>query len=308
MTLIEFVRTSKSNPERCLYVLYYEMAISGLKWMPTKTVRDKLVQARVPKASRVNVSDCLSRLGHLVDIENVGRERHWCLTQSGIEHIEDKLKNRLGEVPSMGRLLKVFHPARQIKILFLGLNPASEERIRLDEETREIETRLRASEFRGSFEFKSKWAVRPSDMFQYLNEIKPEIVHFSGHGTRTGKIAFEDSNGDAKFVSAEALGAAFETMKDNVRVVVLNTCYSNGAAKEISKSVDCVVGTIDAVKDRTSIQFSSSFYSALGFGHSVERAFKEARATLVMEGLPGDHLLQLHQREGVDAAKVVLID
>ncbi|WP_283771185.1 hypothetical protein QQL38_13630 [Pseudomonas syringae] len=32
-------------------------------------------------------------------------------------------------------------------------------------------------------EFHTRWAVRPMDVFQAMNELKPTIVHFSGHGT-----------------------------------------------------------------------------------------------------------------------------
>ena len=46
---------------------------------------------------------------------------------------------------------------------------------------------------------------------------------------------------------------------------------------------------------------------ALGFGKSVSRAFREARSSLVMEGLPGDHLLELNSKGGVDPDKIFII-
>ncbi len=39
------------------------------------------------------------------------------------------------------------------------------------------------AEYRDSVELESRWAVRPSDLLQALNEAEPRVVHFSGHGS-----------------------------------------------------------------------------------------------------------------------------
>jgi hypothetical protein len=44
----------------------------------------------------------------------------------------------------------------------------------LDEERREIEQKIRAAEHR--LELITKWAVRPDDLLQVLNEYRPQIV------------------------------------------------------------------------------------------------------------------------------------
>ncbi|MBK1816363.1 hypothetical protein JIN84_12120 [Luteolibacter yonseiensis] len=269
-------------------------------------IREHLSQARTPKANSINVSDCLGKSGHFVDFSTTKNSRTWSLTASGIKEMESRLISRIGSIPHLGGAPKK-SSTKSIDMLFLGLGPLNEDRLRLDEETREIENKIRTSEFRANLNFKSKWAVRPADLFQYLNEINPQIVHLSGHGAPNGGIAFEDAAGNSKLVSPKALADAFETMKDNIRIIFLNSCYSDMAAKEISKAIDCVVGISGEIDDSSAIAFSASFYSAIGFGHSVQRAFREARSTLVMEGLPGDHLLQLFSRPSVDSDNVVLL-
>jgi hypothetical protein len=62
----------------------------------------------------------------------------------------------------------------------------------------------------------------------------------------------------------------------------------------------------NAIDDRSAIQFAAALYRAIGFGKSVQRAFREARASLVMEGLPGDDIPELFVRSTVDAESVVL--
>src|SRR5260370_5353768 len=119
----------------------------------------------------------------------------------------------------------------KIKILFVSANPAGKQQLKLDEEAREIEAKIRAAEHRDSVELITKWAVRPDDLLQSLNQHRPHIVHFSGHGSPTEEIVLLDKLGEPKPVSKEALVSLFRTLKDNIRVVVLNACFSKTAGR-----------------------------------------------------------------------------
>jgi hypothetical protein len=85
-----------------------------------------------------------------------------------------------------------------IQVLFLGANPSDTTRLRLDEEVREIDSVLRQSEFRDMFDLQQHWAVRISDLQGLLLRHKPDIVHFSGHGSMSNEIILEDSSGTSK--------------------------------------------------------------------------------------------------------------
>lgn len=121
----------------------------------------------------------------------------------------------------------------KIRVLFFAANPRDQSQLRLDEEIRSIEEKIRASEYRDSVELISKWAVRPPDLLQALNQHTPHIVHFSGHGSDTDEIVFLDAQGDAKFVSKSAIVEMMNTMADNIRVVIFNTCFSRGQAEAV---------------------------------------------------------------------------
>src|SRR5919199_1270105 len=99
-------------------------------------------------------------------------------------------------------------------------------RLRVDEEVRTIDERLRAAQFRDRFELIQAWAVRHTDLSGYLLRYQPHIVHFSGHGSHEGQIILEDRVGNARPVSPSAIGGLFRALKDNVRCVVLNSCFS----------------------------------------------------------------------------------
>ena len=194
--------------------------------------------------------------------------------------------------------------AKKIKALFLASNPKGTETLELD---REITAKLRASEYRDSVDLVSAWAVRPDDLLQLLNQRKPQIVHFSGHGSRAGEIILVDDQGAYKSVSPAALKALFSTLKDNIRLVILNACYSRPQAEAITQVIDCAIGMNDAIGDPAAITFAASFYRAIGFGRSIKEAFDQGVAALLLEGIPEENKPQLLTREGVDPAKVSLL-
>lgn len=204
-------------------------------------------------------------------------------------------------LPTPGR------PAEKIKILFLTANPVGTVPLRLDEEAREIETKIRMAEHRDSLELITKWAVRPGDLLQYLNQYKPHIVHFSGHGSPTEEIILLDKQAQAKAVSKAALVDLFKTLKDNVRVVLLNACFSRPQAEAITEQIDCAIGMKRAIGDEAAITFASSFYRAIGFGRSVQEAFDQGRVALLLEGIPEDKTPELLTKTGADAGRIVLV-
>src|SRR4051812_43215152 len=188
----------------------------------------------------------------------------------------------------------------KVKVLFLAATPAGSQPLKLDEEIRQITAKVRAAEYRDSLELVSRWAVRPDDLMQALLEVKPHVVHFSGHGSPAAELILLDDRGDPKPVGQEALVHLFRTLKDNVRVVVLNACYSRTQAEAIAKTIDCTVGMNRPIGDAAAIVFAASFYRALGFGRSVKEAFELGNAALLLEGIPEDLTPELLTRPGVE--------
>ncbi|MBW4537815.1 MAG: CHAT domain-containing protein [Myxacorys chilensis ATA2-1-KO14] len=196
-------------------------------------------------------------------------------------------------------------------ILFLAANPISTQQLRLDEEVREIEAGLQRAKQRDRFTLKQQWAVRPRDLQRAILELKPQIVHFSGHGvgnsgasaqeSSTRKLVplnsageevgeaglfLEDQTGRAKLMSTEALAGLFELFKEHVECVVLNACYSERQADAIAQHIPYVIGMDRAISDRAAIEFAIGFYDALGAGQSIEFAYKLGCTAIQMAGIP----------------------
>jgi type I restriction enzyme R subunit len=75
---------------------------------------------------------------------------------------------------------------KPITILFFAANPDDTDELRLDREVREIETRISSAAFRDCFDVRTRWAVRPTDLMDAINDHRPGLVHFSGHGDVVG--------------------------------------------------------------------------------------------------------------------------
>lgn len=194
----------------------------------------------------------------------------------------------------------------RVRILFLAANPRSTSRLAIDEEAREIDAKIRAADHRDAFELVTQWAVRPDDLLQAFNQYRPNVVHFSGHGSESNGLVLAGDGDAMRPVSPMALGHLFRALKDHIRVVVLNACYSRNLADAITQHIDCVVGMKRAVKDPTAIRFAASFYRALAFGRSVQNAFDQGITSLYLEGNPETDIPDLVTRAGVNPEHVVL--
>lgn len=195
----------------------------------------------------------------------------------------------------------------KIVVLFLASNPIDAQPLRLDEEARSINDMIRKAEHRDAVSFESRWAVQPMDVLQAINELNPTIVHFSGHGADSDEIIFQDAHGNAKPVSLEAIVQTMMASSSDIRLVFFNTCYSYNQAKAVTSRVEAAIGMNTSISDKAARVFSAQFYSAIGFGHSIQKAFDQAKALVMLEGLDDADAPELFVQEGLDANNLIIV-
>ncbi|MFI4912641.1 MAG: CHAT domain-containing protein [Sedimentisphaeraceae bacterium JB056] len=196
-------------------------------------------------------------------------------------------------------------PIEQITVLFFASNPHLD--LRLDEEMRAIDEMVRKSEHRDSVILQSKWAVRPADILQGINEYSPQIIHFSGHGSETGELVLQDDAGQAKLIDVDAMVQVMVASSSSIRFAFLNACYSHEQAMAIVEYVEAAIGMNAPIGDNAAKIFASQFYSAIGFGKSVKEAFEQAKALLMMEGIKEVDTPELFVADGVNAEDIILV-
>ncbi len=166
---------------------------------------------------------------------------------------------------------------------------------------------IQKSKHRDSVKFESRWAIRPMDLLQAINEFNPTIIHFSGHGSDQDEIVFQDSNGNSKLVSKEAIVQTMMASSESIRLVFFNTCYSRNQAESVVQYVDAAIGMNTSIGDEAARIFSSQFYSSIGFGLSVKKSFEQAKALLMMEGISEENTPELFVRENIDPEELLIV-
>jgi len=174
-----------------------------------------------------------------------------------------------------------------VKILFAAADPSDASRLRLGEEFREIQEKLKLAKWRDNFKLElPQLSVRPADISQAMLDVEPQIVHFSGHGTAEGALCFENETGQSHFIQPDALAALFKQFANHVNCVVLNACFSEVQAEAIAQHIEYVIGMNREIGDKGAIAFAIGFYQALGAGRTVEEAFKLGCVQIRLQSIP----------------------
>jgi len=193
-----------------------------------------------------------------------------------------------------------------IDVLFIAASPEDQVPLRLDAEVREIQERVRLSEYRDAVRFHWQPAARTTDLFQALNEKRPHVVHFSGHGAQSALI-FEDSDGHAKELSNSDLAQLLRISSDRIRLAIFNTCDSAEQALLACDHIDAAVGMNNPINDDAAKVFAGQLYNTIGFGKSLSEAFEQAKlqVKLTTGTASGDPCL--HTATSVRAEEIYLV-
>lgn len=164
-----------------------------------------------------------------------------------------------------------------LRIQMFTANPIDRNRLALTEEYRLLRGKLFDNIDAGSCDLRVEWAARAADLKRALRETQPHIVHFSGHGGDE-HISLEDDERRSRPLSKTNLQLLFNSSRNQIRVVVLNACYSVRQAENLSEVVDFVIGTTVPITDASALRFTSEFYKVIALGGSVREAFTKAKA------------------------------
>ena len=162
----------------------------------------------------------------------------------------------------------------KITVLFMAAAPDDKIYVNVVKEGTEIQQTLDGQ--RDKFQFFHILGITKDHFLDDLERYRPNILHFSGHGTESCSLVFQD--GDE--LSSEQLEKTFQSLPFKISVVFLNACYSKHQARSISKYVDYIIGMKKAVSDEAAIIFSSKFYKSLLKNINYKEAYNDAIAYL----------------------------
>jgi hypothetical protein len=181
----------------------------------------------------------------------------------------------------------------ELTVLFLAANPEDLDKLEQSREYRETRSAVRASEYRDRIDVIPVPAARFADLNAALNEHRPQVVHFSGHGSASGEISLLTERGLSQAVTPDALSGLFGLHKDHVRMVVLNACYTTEQAQAIAREIECVIGMLGEIDDDAAVAFAAELYGTIGYGKSIWDAFEAAKLRLQVRWQRQDYVPQI---------------
>lgn len=167
-----------------------------------------------------------------------------------------------------------------LRILVLAANPKDTSPVSLEAECNLLRDRMRDNAKAGNCELSFEWAARVKDLRQILEARRPHVVHFAGHGTQDG-LCLEGEERKTQTLSKEQLASVFDVVRQDLRLLVLNACYSTQQVEKLATMVDYIIGSPNAIPDDDALQFSAQFYRSLAIGGTVRDAFYKAQGQVV---------------------------
>lgn len=190
--------------------------------------------------------------------------------------------------------------SNKIKILYLAANPIDTGHLRLQEEARDLQERIRLGPHRDAFEVIHCLAARPKDLLRGLQEVQPHIMHFSGHGNYDKEIVLLDDQGKSRPIMPQDLAGLVGLFKTNLKVALMSSCYGRRQAEALHQVLDFTIGMNQPISDEGAVSFSAAFYQVLASGGSIRQAFESARLLTSMEGRPVFGVSDLLVRDSAD--------
>lgn len=231
---------------------------------------------------------------------------------------ERRRRSELNHARQLSRLSTISHvryvhirqpEPEKLRVLYLTANPDLD--LMTEAEFRQVQQALRGAKYRERIEVQLRPAATFQDLLDGLNDVRPHIVHFSGH---SGEEAIQlDHGGIVKgggvIVDFALLVQALAATDQPPELLVLNSCDSLDGVSVILPAVPVIIGMSDAVPDTAAIVFSQQFYAAIASGQSVGAALRQGKVK-IQAVLLDDHASELPcfvARDDVEIDSLVLV-
>lgn len=188
-------------------------------------------------------------------------------------------------------------PPRQHRILVVAADPEATSSDFLQEEVNVIDESFGESKgIRPIID-----AVRTSNQGQLaeaISQFEPSIVHFSGHGSPSGRVIYEDRAGWLRNVTGTTLAKTLARLNSRPQCVVLNGCRVSREVNSLQFVADNVISVShqsDGV-DFTPI-VSRALYKGIGRGLGFSDAFGLLESKLAESGFRDEVQSDFYQGE-----------
>lgn len=197
-------------------------------------------------------------------------------------------------------------PVSQHVVAMLTASPIGHGAIDVSMEAREVEIERRKSRLSDKFSLKVYPAAVAESLTQTLNEDKPSIIHFSGHGGY-GAIVLDNTSIEkigGTSVDMSLLTRILKTASVRPTLLVLNACDTLSGADKILDAVDIVIAMSEPIPDSAAYSYSRRLYAAIFSGLNIADSHEQACAVLAIDDPKGASLPTLLAAPRIDPKSI----
>ena len=197
---------------------------------------------------------------------------------------------------------------RHLDVLYLTSDPIKNNPLRVDAEIHHVQNEIRSSKFRDNVTVQHRPAANLKSLLNGLNDLNPTVVHFSGHGNKSG-VAMDNASvarPAVEMVSFDLFAKALGAIDTRPQIVVLNACDSAAAVKPFLKLGLIVISMRTSISDAAAAAFAVQFYGAIASGQSVKSAFEQGIIAVEATSISEAGTPQLSCPKNIDPSKIVL--
>jgi hypothetical protein len=169
-------------------------------------------------------------------------------------------------------------------VLYLTANP--EKDLRTEVEVRNVQQAIQAATHRDLIEIAYRPAATPEDLLRGLNDVRPHVIHISGHAGKAA-LTFDNASVDTpegREVTLDLLAKALGATADPPTLLVLNGCDTLDGAEVLLESVPVIVAMATDITDLAASLFAAKFYAAIASAQPIGAALRQGSVALEFAG------------------------
>jgi hypothetical protein len=194
-----------------------------------------------------------------------------------------------------------------LRVLYLTANPEMD--LRTEVEVRDVQQSVKRALHRDLINIQYRPAATPEDLLDGLNDVRPHVVHFSGHAGDAA-VLFDNASADSpegRDVPFELLARALGATAEPPKLLVLNGCDTLDGAEVLLEATPVVIAMATEISDLAASAFAARFYAAIASAQPIGPALRQGAVVLDLMGLDEGWKPTLLLRDDLDVDDLVLV-
>ena len=168
---------------------------------------------------------------------------------------------------------------KEIIILFVAAETNQDNLINIEEDLRCIQNSVAMNR---QIKVESLLNVSPIKIVESISVLHPRVLHLDGHGGPGEFYMMGDDGAVPESVPPESLSKLFESVKDELLLVVFDFCASHFHAEDAVNYVRFSIGTKDTVDVEVARTFVQQFYKSFAHNNSLSQSFDQAQSAVIL--------------------------